>query len=92
MFLVYRVIHLLGEDLGWVDFDFSCSTICPILLGLLGIWQNRLGSWARLWNTQIKVNPTKVLGQMNHQGCDRYFLNVSKIKIEIHERLYLCIF
>ena len=66
MFLVYRVIHLLGEDLGWVDFDFSCSTICPILLRLLGIWQNRLGSWARLWNTQIKVNPTKVLGQLNH--------------------------
>ena len=22
-------------DLGWVDFDFCCSTVCPIVLGLM---------------------------------------------------------
>ena len=57
----YRVIHL-----GWVDFYLSCSTFCPVLLGLMGIWQKGLCNWARWWNTQIKVNPTQVLEQMNH--------------------------
>ena len=61
----YRVIHLLW-DLGWVGLEFSCSTVCPVLLGLMGIWQKRISNWARWWNTQIKVNPTQVLEQMNH--------------------------
>ena len=52
--LYYRVFHLLW-DLGWDDFDFSCSTVCPVLLGLMEIWQKRLCSWARWCNTQIKV-------------------------------------
>ena len=38
----YRVAHLV-VNLGWVDMDFECSTVCPILLGLMGIWQKRLG-------------------------------------------------
>ena len=29
-------------NLGWVDMDFNCSTVCQILLGLVGIWQKRL--------------------------------------------------
>ena len=33
--------------LGFVDLDFECSTVCPILPGRMGIWQKRLGSWAR---------------------------------------------
>ena len=49
-----------------VDFDFSCSTACPVLLWLIGIWQKRLCSWARWWNTQIKVNPSLVSQQMKH--------------------------
>ena len=60
----YRVIPL-PQDLGWVDLDFGCSTVCPILPRLIGIWQKWLCSWARRWNPQIKVNPTQVLGQMN---------------------------
>ena len=32
----------------------------------MGIWQKWLGRWARWWNTQIKVNPTQVIDQMNH--------------------------
>ena len=60
---MYRVFHPL-VDLGWDDLDFECSTVCPILPGLKGIWQKRLGSWARRWNTQIKVNLTQV--QMGH--------------------------
>ena len=35
----YRVSHLVS-DLGWVDFDFDYSTVCLILLGLMGKWQN----------------------------------------------------
>ena len=40
-----------------VDLNFECSTDCLPLLGLMGIWQKRPDSWARLWNTEIKVNP-----------------------------------
>ena len=29
----------------------------PILLVLMGIWQKLLGSWERLWDIHIKVNP-----------------------------------
>ena len=61
----YRVIRQLW-DLGWVDSDFSCSTVCPVQLGLMWIRQNRLCSWVRWWNTDIKVNPTQVSEQMNH--------------------------
>ena len=32
-----------GRGLGWVDMNFECSTVCPILPGLMGIWQKRLG-------------------------------------------------
>ena len=44
--------------------NFECSTVCPTLLGLMGIWQNRLGSMARWWNAEIKVNPTQVYETM----------------------------
>ena len=40
----YRVSHHVS-DLGWVDFGYS--TASPILLGLMGNWQNWLSSWAR---------------------------------------------
>ena len=52
------------RKLGFVDLNFECSTVCPTLLGLLGIWQKRLGSWARWWNREIKVNPTQVYEDM----------------------------
>ena len=32
----------------------------------MGIWQKRLGSGARWWNTEIKVNPAHVHEQMGH--------------------------
>ena len=28
-----------ARGLDWVDLDFECSTVCPILPGLMGIWQ-----------------------------------------------------
>ena len=31
----------------FVDLDFKWSTVCPTLLGLIGIWQKWLGFWAR---------------------------------------------
>ena len=36
-----------ARGLGWVDFDFEWSTVCPILPGLIGIAQKGLGSWAK---------------------------------------------
>ena len=35
----YREVHLLA-DLGWVDFDFGCSTF-SLLLGLMGCWPRK---------------------------------------------------
>ena len=32
----------------------------------MGIWKKRLGSWARWWNTEIKVNPTQVSAHLGH--------------------------
>ena len=48
-----------ARRLGWVDLKFECSTASLILVRLMGIGQERLGSWARWLYTQIKVNPTK---------------------------------
>ena len=42
--------------------DFECSTVCPTLPGLMGIWQKQLGSWARWWNTELKVTGHSTLG------------------------------
>ena len=28
---------------GFVDLYFECSTVCSTLLGLMGIWQKRMG-------------------------------------------------
>ena len=64
------VSHLLVH-LGWVDLDFECSRVCQILPGLMGIRQKWRGSWARWWNTQIKVSPTQVHEQMGHPVQDR---------------------
>ena len=61
----YRVAHLV-VNLGWVDLNFDYSTVCLILPGLMGVWQKRLGSWARWWNSQIQVNRTQVRDQMGH--------------------------
>ena len=38
---LYREGHIVGQY-GWVDFDFSSSTLCLFLLGLLGNWQKWL--------------------------------------------------
>ena len=62
---LYRVAHLVA-NLGWVDLNFDYSTVCLILPGLMGVWQKRLGSWARWWNSQIQVNQTQVRDQMGH--------------------------
>ena len=42
----YRVAHHVS-DLGWVDLDFGCSTVCLILLGLMRDRQNGQSRWAR---------------------------------------------
>ena len=60
---------LSAHGLGWFDLNFECSTVCPILPGLIRIWQRWLGSWTRRWNTQINVNPSQVHEQMGHPVC-----------------------
>ena len=57
-------------DMSRVDLDFGCCTVCPILLGEMEIWQNRLGTQATWWNIQLKVNPTHVPDHFCHPvGC-----------------------
>ena len=73
---MYRVIHLV---VGCVNLNFECSTVCPILPGLMGIWQKRLGRWARLWNTQIKVNQTQVHKHVNHPVGHSYWSGYVRI-------------
>ena len=48
--------HLLANQ-GWVDLDFDRFTVCPTQLGLVGIWQKRLSSWARWWNIPNQSQP-----------------------------------
>ena len=38
---IYRV-GMVVSYMGWVYFDFGHSTVCPALLGKMGVWQNRL--------------------------------------------------
>ena len=52
-----------ARGLGWIDLDFECSTVGPILPGIMGIWQKWLGSWARWWNIKVL---TRVHEQMGH--------------------------
>ena len=56
------MVYLLSaRGLGLADLDFE--SVCPVLLGLMEIWQRWPCSWAiLLWNTQIKVTPTQVHG------------------------------
>ena len=49
-----------GRIVGWVDSDLGCSTLCLVLLGLLGNWQKWLSSWEVWWNilNHSQPNPT----------------------------------
>ena len=54
----YRMTHLLAI-LGWVDFNFGSSTLCLVLPGLMGNWQNWLSSWARGWIIPNQSQPNR---------------------------------
>ena len=45
-----------ARGLGRADLNFECSTVCPILPGLMGIWQKRLGKMVEHPN-QSQPNP-----------------------------------
>ena len=57
--LYYRVDHHVSV-LGWVEFDFGCSTVSLILLGLKRDCRMGRAAWQDEWNIQIKVTPTHV--------------------------------
>ena len=62
----FRVSHLVVDWvwLSWILIDPLAAQLC---LGWWKLgWQKGPGCWARWWNTQIKVNPTKVYDQMVH--------------------------
>ena len=54
----YRASYAL-VDWGWIDLNFECSTVCSILLGLMGFWQKRLGKMGatpKSKSTKIQVH------------------------------------
>ena len=57
---LWDIHHIQGVPselrLGFDDLDFECSTVCPTLLGVVGIRLEQLGIWASWWNSEIKVN------------------------------------
>ena len=57
---IFRVTHLLA-NLGWVDFEFGCSTLCLVLPGLMGKWQNWLSTWSRWGNIPNQSQPNQGL-------------------------------
>ena len=55
------------SDLGWVEYDFGCATVCLILLGMMTLALetleiSRMGQTGGKdeWNIQIKVNQTQI--------------------------------
>ena len=52
MFYSLRPISLL-------DYEFGHSTVSPVLLGQMGIWQNWLYSWSRRWNIPNLSQPNR---------------------------------
>ena len=57
---------LVVRYLGWVDIEYGHSTVCPVLLGQMKIWQNWMVCWARWRKTEIKVNQTQLTGLHPH--------------------------
>ena len=50
-----RIVGLVG----WFDLDFVCSTLCLVLLGLMGNWQKWLSKWAIWWNLRKQSQPNR---------------------------------
>ena len=50
---------------GRVKYHAGHSTVSMVLLGRIGIWQNRLSEWA----FEIKVNSTQVRNQSPRSPC-----------------------
>ena len=51
-------------DLGWVDYDLGHSIVCLLLLGQMGVWQNRLVKME--YPNKNQANPTQVLDHQSH--------------------------
>ena len=61
-----------GRGLGLVDFDLGHSATCPVVLGQMGLWLNRLCSCATWWIIYIKVNLTQVHDTQPHPVLKEY--------------------
>ena len=64
-FKAYKArVSKLVVDLGWVDWILNIPLSAKLLPWLMGIWQMWLSSLARRWNSQIKVDPTRVYDKL----------------------------
>ena len=48
-----------AHGLGWVDLNFECSAVCPIMPWPMHDGLKWLGCRERWWNNKIKVGPTQ---------------------------------
>ena len=65
-FTTYRASHVLVDWVGWVDLNFKCSTVCPILSGLMGIWQKWLGRWVTAKSKSTQPRSKSTLDTLNY--------------------------
>ena len=52
-------VCIMDRVVQWID------RVQLIMIGLTGIWQKGLSSWARRWDIQVKINPTELHDQMD---------------------------
>ena len=81
--------HVL-VDWVWLTWISSVSLSALPCLGLMGIWQKRLGSWASWWKTEIKVNPTQVYEDMGRpiihlQKANSFIITFSLFSLDYNE-------
>ena len=54
----YRETHHVSDP-RWVEFDFGCSTICQVLIGLMRDRQNRQSRWSRCVENPNQCQPNQ---------------------------------
>ena len=46
---------------GWVDLKFECCNVCPILAGLMGIWQRQHRTWDNVETIELPNQSQNIL-------------------------------
>ena len=71
---VHNKVTLVVADLGWVDYDFAHSTVCPVLLGQKGILAESAGQLGKMFGhpNQSQPNPSPRPLESPYRCCIRH--------------------